>query len=176
MGLRGNRFVIGVASVAAVLIAGCAELLPAQARDAQVAGKTSLRPLLDPDSLAIPGTDTAEVVATIGEPTERATSQPPKRQRPGVVTTLMYDGLEVVVRELERPPRTFISSLVITSDDYATQLPIGVGSSREEIESVLGEPSESEGAEVVYTLTDSGDRCIVLYEGDVASRLTFHFN
>lgn len=160
--------------VAVVLTTGCAEIMPTEVRQVE-RGKISLRPLLDPDSIAIPGTGTTEVIDVLGAPTGSEEASPPPDQRPGTVTTLRYDGLEVVVRELEKPPRAFISDLVITSRDYATELPIGVGTERDDIERVLGEPSGTEGADATYELTDRGDRCIVTYEGDRATRLTFQF-
>jgi hypothetical protein len=172
---HGRRTVAVVAAVVAVLgLTGCAELRPTELNDIGDDG-ISLRPLLDPDSIAIPGTDSDDVIETLGEPTETTSRKPPENQRPGRVKTLRYDGLEVVVRELNKPRRRFISDLVITSDAYATRLPIGIGTPRAEIEEVLGPPSETEGQEAVYKLTDDGDRCIVTYEDGRAIRLTFQF-
>jgi hypothetical protein len=172
---RSERAVaILVTLLVALVLAGCAELTPTEL-DEVGNDKISLRPLLDPDAIAIPGTDSADVIAALGEPTETTSRRPPKHQRPGRVKILRYDGLEVVVRELNKPARRFISDLVITSDAYATTLPVGVGSRRADIEDVLGQPSETEGQEAVYELTDDGNRCIVAYENDRATRLTFQF-
>lgn len=179
-----------------MLLTGCAELTPTELRQIDRGG-TSLRPLLDPDSVAVPGTDSEDVVAVLGEPDDAEESKPPKRQRPGTVVTMRYDGLEIVVRELRKPTRAFISDMTVTSGEYVTNLPVGVGASRREIERVLGEPLETRdasdetptdagseasategagaGSEVVYALTDNGDRCIVTYEGGRATSLHFNF-
>jgi hypothetical protein len=165
---------IAVMAMAVLGLTGCADLTPTELN--QVGDdRISLRPLLDSDSIAIPGTDSRDVVEALGEPTETTSQRPPENQRPGRVKTLRYDGLEVVVRELNKPRRRFISDLVITSDAYATVLPISVGTPRGEIEEVLGSPSETEGSEAVYKLTDDGDRCIITYEDGRATRLTFQF-
>lgn len=179
-----------------VLLTGCAELAPTEVRQIERSG-TSLRPLLDPDSLAIPGTSSGDVVAVLGEPEDTEETRPPKGQRPGTVMTLRYDGVEIVVHELRRPTREFISEMTITSDEYVTSLPIRVGASRDDVEEVLGQPTTADddtaeaatdagseaatedaaaGSEVVYALTDDGDRCIVTYDGDRVTRMRFTFS
>ena len=179
-----------------VLLTGCAELAQTEVRRIERGG-TSLRPLLDPDSLAIPGTSSGDVVAVLGEPEDTEETRPPKGQRPGTVMTLRYDGVEIVVHELRRPTREFISEMTITSDEYVTSLPIRVGASRDDIEEVLGEPTTPDqdtaeaatdagseaatedaaaGSAVVYALTDDGDRCIVTYDGDRVTRMRFTFS
>ena len=60
----GHRLLVVVA-VLGVLTTGCAELTPTEVRQIERGG-TSLRPLLDPDSIAIPGTDSADVVEALG--------------------------------------------------------------------------------------------------------------
>lgn len=172
----GARWRAVALAVAVMLLSGCAGLLPADTQQVDVGSRVSLQPLLDTDAIAIPGIRATEVVDVVGEPSETVRRRPPKPERPGEVVILRYDGLEVVVRELERPPRAFISDLVLTSDDYATTLPVGVGSSRADIEDVLGEPSETEGDEAVYQLSERGDRIIVVYEGDRAARMAFQFS
>ena len=181
-----------------ILAAGCSELTPTEVRRIERSG-TSLRPLLDPDSIAIPGTDSADVIAALGEPDDSEEEEDPEEQQPGTVIIMRYEGLEIVVSELSEPPRAFISEMVITSPEYVTSLPFRVGASRAEIEEVLGEPAETEApaggseappessevptensagatrTEVVYALNDDGDRCIVTYDGDRASRLRFTF-
>lgn len=189
--MRRNRAgpqVLVLLALLSVLATGCAELTPTELRQIERSG-TSLRPLLDPDSLAIPGTNTDDVIEALGDPYEADESSPPQDQRPGTVITMRYEGLEIVVRELREPTREFISDITITSSEYATSLPFRVGASRGEIEEVLGEPAEARdgaessenagsptGTEVVYALTDDGDRCIVTYEGDRASRMRFTFS
>jgi hypothetical protein len=180
-----GRRLIAVLAVLGVLVAGCAELTPAELRRIERGG-TSLRPLLDPDSIAIPGTDSADIIAALGEPDETEEGEPPEGQRPGTVIAMRYDGLEIVVRELSEPARAFISDMTITSDEYVTSLPVRVGASRAEIEKALGEEAETgegvessesaSGTEVVYRLNDDGDRCIVTYEGERASRMRFTFS
>lgn len=189
--MRRNRAgpqVLVLLALLSVLATGCAELTPTELRQIERSG-TSLRPLLDPDSLAVPGTNTDDVIEALGDPYEADESSPPQDQRPGTVITMRYEGLEIVVRELREPTREFISDITITSSEYATSLPFRVGASRGEIEEVLGEPAEARdgaessenagsptGTEVVYALTDDGDRCIVTYEGDRASRMRFTFS
>lgn len=187
-------------AIIGMLVTGCAELTPTEVRRIERSG-TSLRPLLDPDSIAIPGTNSDDVVAALGEPDDIEEDEPPQRQRPGTVVTMRYEGLEIVVRELDEPSRAFISDIIITSPEYVTGLPFRVGASRAEIEEVLGEPTATEepaassegsegseaseasessarpaGGEVVYPLSDDGDRCIVTYEDDRASRVRFTFS
>lgn len=161
-------------ALAALLLAGCAELLPSSLRPVQ-GGQVSLRQLLDPDSLAILGLDTDDVIDALGQPDSSETRETPDGEQPGMITTMQYDGLEIVVNEIERPQRSFISELVISSDAYVTNLPVGVGASRADIEQALGEPSSAEGGEVVYALTDDGDTCVVTYEGDRATKMRFQF-
>lgn len=200
---RAGRRLLALLALLSILATGCAELTPTEMRQIERGG-TSLRDLLDPDSIAIPGTDSSDVVDALGEPAASEEAVPPKGQRPGTVITLRYDGLEVVVRELRKPARSFISDLTITDREYVTSLPVRVGASRDEIEGVLGEPREaadggggdstggdggdggaasegseaapSPGEEVVYALNDDGDRCIITYEGDRATRMHFTFS
>ncbi len=160
--------------LATVLLAGCAELMPTSVRPVQ-GGQVSLRELLDPDSLAIPGLDTEDVIEALGQPNSSETREAPDDEPAGTITTMRYDGLEVVVKEIERPLRSFIPELVISSRAYVTNLPVGVGSSRADIEEALGEPARDEDGEVVYQLSDDGDRAVVTYEGDRATQITFRF-
>jgi hypothetical protein len=182
-----------VLALLGMLATGCAELTPTEVRRIERSG-TSLRPLLDPDSVAIPGTDSADVIAALGEPDDTEEKDAPQGQQPGTVITMRYEGLEIVVSELQEPTRAFISDMIVTSPEYVTSLPFRIGASRAEIEEVLGEPAATEApaesaerpessesseratrTEVVYALNDDGDRCIVTYEGDRASRLRFVF-
>lgn len=157
-----------------VLAAGCGDITILDTR--QVGrGQVSLRPLLDADSLAIPGLTTSNVIEALGEPESTDTRRPPKDQRPGTVTVMRYEDLEIVVHELRNPRRAFISELVVSSRRYVTNLPVGVGATRGEIDQVLGEPSEIEGDQVTYPLTDDGSQAIVTYEGRRAARLLFRF-
>jgi hypothetical protein len=160
-----------------LLLAGCEDLAPLIDMEQPVEpGQVSLRPLLDADSLAVPGVGTDDVIDTLGEPASSETTEPPKDERPGTVSTLRYQGLDVVVHELEEPRRTFISDLVISSPAYLTALNVSVGASRAEVEQVLGAPSSAEGDEAVYDLSDAGDRCTVTYDGNRATRFAFHFS
>jgi len=183
-----GRRLVALLAVLGVLTTGCSQLTPTEVRQIERGG-TSLRPLLDPDSIAVPGTDSADIIAALGEPDETEESSPPEGQEPGTVITMRYEGLEIVVRELREPTRSFISDMTITNREYATSLPVRVGASRGDIEEVLGEPIETEdgvessestegtaGTEVVYALNDDGDRCVVTYEADRASRMRFTFS
>jgi hypothetical protein len=160
--------------VLAVLASGCAELLPASARDVGD-GQVSLRPLLDSDAVAIPGIDPAEVAAALGEPTSSEVRETTDDEPAGTVTTMQYDGLEIVVHEVEEPRRAFITDLVISTRTYVPSVPVTVGAARSDVERLLGEPSATEGRDVVYDLTDDGDRCIVTYDGDRAQQIAFQF-
>lgn len=157
-----------------VLLAGCGELIPLADRTVQ-RGDVSLRPLLDSDSLAVPGKDSSDVTGALGEPERTDSDKPPRDERPGDVITLHYDGLDVVVHELRKPRRTFISDLVISSSTYEMDLPIAVGASRDDIERALGPPASSQGDASTYQLTDAGDRCVVTYDGDRATELALHY-
>lgn len=163
-----------VLALVGILTAGCADLVPASNLDVG-RDQVSLRPLLDSDSVAIPGIDPADVTAALGEPTSSEVRERPDDQRAGIVTTMRYDGLEIVVHETEKPQRAFITDLVISSRTYVPSLPVTVGAERRDIERVLGEPSATEGGEVVYDLNDDGDRCVVTYNGDRAERVAFSF-
>lgn len=164
-----------VALACVLLVAGCGDL---PFGDAQPVGRNqiSVRPLLDPDSVAVPGTDAGTVVDVLGEPEATAKRRPPKDQRPGTVKALQYEDLEVVVYELNRPSRAFVSSMTVTSGRYVTNLPVGVGSTRSDIEQILGEPVEVEGDDATYALSNDGDQCVVTYDGTRASRMVFQFD
>jgi hypothetical protein len=174
----GARRWLGVTAVVVMMfLTGCEDLLPLVEIEPPVdPGQVSLRPLLDADSLALPGIDTAEVIDVIGEPVSTETAKPPKEERPGTVSTLHYDGLDVVVHELREPRRTFISDLVISSPAYLTELKVGVGASRADVEQAFGTPSSTEGPAAVYELSDGGDLCTVTYDGDRATEFAFHFS
>ncbi len=185
-----------------VLLSGCAEIMSLGRGGGSVGGgRVSLAPLLDPDSVAIPGTNAARVIEVLGEPQEMEKEDAPEPQQPGRAVTLRYDGLDVVVHELYQPSRNFIADMIVTSRSYRTELGIRVGDSRGEIEEVLGEPvpqddaeaddgdgsggddgseapSESEGDPAdrsVYELTDEGDTITVTYDGDRATELVYHY-
>lgn len=172
--LGSQRWLRHAVVVTAFLLAGCADILP-QAVEPVEPGQVSLRPLLDADSLAMPGIGKADVVDALGEPTSSDTKKPPEKERPGTISTLRYQGLKVVVHELDEPRRTFISDLVIRSPVYLTDLDVGVGASRADVEQVLGEPSSIEGDVAVYDLTDAGDQCTVTYDGNRATQFAFRF-
>ncbi len=172
--LSSRRWLGATVAVVVLLLVGCADIVPAADQPVEP-GRVSLRPLLDDDSLAVPGIDTADVVDTLGEPTSTDTKKPPKKERPGTVSTLRYQGLEIVVHELEEPSRTFISDLVVSSPVYLTDLDVSVGTSRAKVEQVLGTPSSREGDEAVYDLTEAGDQCTVTYDGNRAIRFAFRF-
>lgn len=163
-----------VLAVLAVLASGCSQLVPASTLDLE-RGQVSLRPLLDSDSVAIPGTGTSEITAALGEPASSEVTEASDDEPAGTVTTLQYDGLEIVVHELEEPQRAFISELVLSNRTYVPSVPVMVGARRDAVEELLGEPATIEGDEVVYELTDDGDRCIVTYDGNRAEQVTFRF-
>jgi hypothetical protein len=172
-----SRRWLGAAMIVVLLLAGCDDLAPVMEFEEPVEpGQVSLRPLLDSDSLAMPGVGTGDVIETLGEPASTETTEPPEDERPGTVSTLRYQGLDVVVHELEKPHRTFISDLVISSPMYLTVLDIGVGASRSEVEQVLGAPSSTDGDDAIYDLTDAGDHCTVTYDGNRATQFAFHFS
>lgn len=163
-----------VLALLAVLMSGCTQL--AQSANTEVKrGQVSLRPLLDSDALAIPGTGPDDVTAALGEPTSSEVSESADDEPDGTVTTMRYDGLEVVVHEIDKPKRSFISDLVISNRTYVPSLPIAVGTSRSDVEQVLGEPSETEDGDVAYDLSDNGDRCIVTYDGDRVEQVAFRY-
>lgn len=171
---RSRRWARWAVALCIVFVAGCGDISIIDTR--QVGrGQVSLRPLLDTDSLAVPGVDPSNVVDALGEPESTEERRPPKDQRPGTVTVMRYEELEIVVHELRRPPRSFISNLVISSGRYVTNLPVGVGATRTEIDQVLGQPSEVEGNQATYALTDDGSQVIVTYNGTRASRMLFQF-
>lgn len=186
-----------------VLLSGCAEIMSlGQGGSSVGGGRVSLAPLLDPDSVAIPGTNAARVIEVLGEPQEMEKEDAPEPQQPGRAVTLRYDGLDVVVHELYQPSRNFIADMIVTSRSYRTELGIRVGDSRGEIEEVLGEPVSQGDAEAgdggdgsdgddgseapsesggdpadrsVYELTDEGDTITVTYDGDRAIELVYHY-
>lgn len=189
-----------LACVLVVLLSGCAEVLSlGDGAAAGNGGRESLAPLLDPDSVAIPGTNAARVIEVLGEPEETAKQEAPKAQRPGRAVTLRYDGLDVVVHELYQPNRNFIADMIVTSRSYRTELGVRVGDTRGEVEEVLGEPLPDEDAQAsdgdvgdadgseatsepaepadrsVYALTDEGDTITVTYENDRAVELIYHY-
>lgn len=167
----------GFATLAAlvVLTSGCSQFVPASTLDLE-RGQVSLRPLLDSDSVAIPGTGTSEITAALGEPASSEVAETADDEPAGTITTMEYDGLEIVVHELEKPQRAFISELVLRDRTYVPSLPVMVGARRDDVEELLGQPATTEGDEVVYELTDDGDRCIVTYAGNRAERVTFQFS
>jgi hypothetical protein len=191
-----------LACALAVLLSGCAEVLSLSSGAGPGGdGRVSLAPLLDPDSVAIPGTNAARVIEVLGEPDEMEKQDAPEPQRPGRAVTLRYDGLDVVVHELYQPSRNFIADMIVASRSYRTALGIRVGDSRGEIEEVLGEPLPPEDAQLsgdgdgsgddsgseassepaepgnrsVYELTDQGDTITVTYDGDRAVELVYHY-
>lgn len=190
-----------LACALAVLLSGCAEVLSlGSGAGPGGGGRVSLEPLLDPDSVAIPGTNAARVIEVLGEPDEMEKQDAPEPQRPGRAVTLSYDGLDVVVHELYQPSRNFIADMIVTSRSYRTALGIRVGDSRGEIEEVLGQPLRAEDAQSgdgdgsgddsgseassepaepanrsMYELTDQGDTITVTYDGDRAVELVYHY-
>ena len=185
---------LALACVLVVLLSGCAEVMSLGPGASGGSGRVSLAPLLDPDSVAIPGTNAARVIEVLGEPAEMEKEDAPKPRQPGRAVTLHYDGLDVVVHELYKPSRNFIADMVVTSRSYRTELGVRVGDTRGEIEEVLGEPLPEEdeqsdggnGSEApsepeepadqsVYELTDEGDTITVTYDGNRATELVYHY-
>jgi hypothetical protein len=186
-----------IAGALVVLLGGCADLM-SLGQGSGGGGRVSLAPLLDPDSVAIPGTNGARVIDVLGEPEQLDREDAPEDRLPGRELTLHYDGLVVVVHELYQPQRSFIADMILTSRDYRTELGIRVGDSRREIEGVLGEPLPEEdeqaaagdgdtaGSEApsesldpdersMYELTDQGDTITVTYDGNRATEIVYHY-
>ena len=170
---RSPRWAWAIA-VCLVLAAGCGDITFIDTQRVG-RGQVSLRPLLDADSLAIPGLDTSNVIAALGEPVSTRERRPPKDQRPGTVTVMRYEDLRIVVHELRRPSRGFISKLTISSGRYVTNLPFGVGATRSDVEEALGQPSSVDGDTATYPLSQDGDRCVVTYDSRRATKLVFEF-
>lgn len=72
----------------------------------------------------------------LGEPDRRSFTKPPENDFPN--TEYHYDGLRIVFSMRGRSALTFF----VTSDKYRLRSGIGVGSSRQDIESTLGPASE----------------------------------
>ncbi|CAN5921709.1 hypothetical protein BH23ACT10_BH23ACT10_14750 [soil metagenome] len=159
----------------AALTTGCTQLAQSASTDVK-RGQVSLRPLLDSDALAIPGAGPDDVTAVLGEPTSSEVAEKSDDEPDGTVTTMRYDGLEVVVHEIDKPKRSFISDLVISNRAYVPSLPVTVGISRRDVEQVLGEPPETEDGDVAYDLSDDGDLCIVTYDGNKVAQVAFRFS
>lgn len=193
-----------VAGALVVLLGGCADVMAlGQGSAGGGGGRVSLAPLLDPDSVAIPGTNGARVIEVLGEPEQIDREDAPEERRPGRELTLHYEGLDVVVHELYQPQRSFIADMILTSRDYRTELGIRVGDSRREIEGVLGEPLPEEDeqqllgdepadggsgaasdaptepvdpeARSIYALTDQGDTITVTYDGNRSTEIVYHY-
>lgn len=163
-----------VFALIAMLTSGC-ELIPSSTQEVG-RGQVSLRPLLDSDSVAIPGTGPADVIAALGEPTSSEVADAPEDDGPGTVTTMRYDGLHVVVYEITSPERAYISDLVISNRTYVPSVPVTVGTPRSDVERLLGEPFDTQGSTAYYDLTDDDDRCVVTYNGDRAQVIAFRFS
>lgn len=163
-----------VLALLAVLMSGCTQLARSTSRDVK-RGQVSLQPLLDSDALAIPGTGPDDVTAALGEPTSSEVAETSDEEPDGTVTTMRYDGLEIVVHEVDNPKRSFISDLVISNRTYVPTLPVTVGTTRRDVQRVLGEPSETADGDVAYDLSDDGDRCIVTYEGNRVAQVAFRY-
>ena len=86
----------------------------------------------------------------LGEPQRRSLEQAPGNDYRN--SAFHYEGLRVVFSMFGRSAITF----VVTSDSYRLRSGVGVGSSRQEIESTFGPPTEirsDESVELVYLLT-----------------------
>lgn len=90
--------------------------------------------------------------------------------------TLYYTGLYIQVYDVTASDQSLIQHMEVTSQDFATEEGITVGTSRAEVEQKLGQPDEKEGDMYVYNLgTETPNQLRIPFENNQVSRLSWSF-
>jgi len=101
-----------------------------------------------------------ELVQRLGAPQQVRTDPTRNAYQPDQVDTLhtlTYRGIEALVYDVSRSPKTFLIRLSLTNDRYATPEGLRVGDSRNRVLELVGPPtkrSSSDGA-LIYAEDDS---------------------
>jgi hypothetical protein len=74
------------------------------------------------------------------------------------ISELAYDGLSLKILKVNSPPyREFIYQITVTSDRYKMLWNLNVGSPRQEVRRLLGDPSRFEALKDFYQVVHSGN-------------------
>ena len=101
--------------------------------------------------------DRLAVLGRLNRPRRVERTPQPNRHDPtqtDTVRTLHYDGLDVEVYEVSASGKELASKLEVTSSAYETADGLRVGSTHEEVERALGEPTEVDDGALVYQSDD----------------------
>lgn len=104
---------------------------------------------LDQDRLA--------VLDRLNQPRRVERTPEPNRHDPSqtdTIRTLHYDGLDIEIYEVSASGKELASRLAVTGSGYETADGLHVGSTREQVEEALGEPTEVDDGALVYESDD----------------------
>ena len=170
-----KRFLL---SLSLLFLASCGRL-PNDSQTAQAV--TPLTPLATIVREATEGEeshDLAELVTKLGTPRLVETVSYPNKYEPGQtdgISTLHYDGLNVMVYEAYALSKVFIISLKVSSDAYVSPEGVRVGDRAVELERKFGRTLQVEGDERTYALGDFGNTVKARLEDGLIHELTWQF-
>lgn len=119
-----------------------------------------------------------EIVKNLGDPLSVTSRDVQNRHNPeqtDYVYELFYDGLTVTIYRVSDTGQEFVTDLCVTSDRYPLNWGLTVGAAREQIVTVLGEPSDATNDRCRYETPDVPSSVTFLLHGDRVQRIDWHF-
>ena len=139
------------------------------AEAAETQGAAEVRPGVRIDRILRASGDLSQLLPVLRAPRSARAEPVRNRHVPGQidsVRTWQYDGLELDIYEAA-DGRSLLQRLAVTSGTYGTSDGLSVGETRDDLESVLGAPASSGGAEATYRVGGELPTVVrVVYEPD----------
>lgn len=139
----------------------------------------SLQEIIDAGISRPPGADELDVLDRMNEPPHEETEARQNRHDPSqtdTLRTLHYAGLTLVVYEVTESGRELLQNLTVSGEGYRTAEGIGVGSTRQEVESAMGQPDRRENGAYVYEPENAAPSPLfVRFEGDRVAEMEWSF-
>lgn len=159
-----------------MLLGSCNTNLPQVDKPLQEQG--SLQSLFKLSAKTSTQLDNAAVIALFGQPLQVETFPFPNHHVLGQIDTISiydYEGLTFSVYTISASGQAFITDMTVSLPTYTTAIGLRVGSSRAEVENLIGQPKSEKSDEVSYQLSEANDLLVIVYKNDKISKMLWKF-
>lgn len=111
------------------------------------------------------GETLAEIITNLGTPQSFKTEKVKNTHNPDQIDEvyeLLYDGLFIEIYKVTETNKEFVTALSVTDDKYKMKWGLNIGSSRNQVKNVLGNPSEEKNNVYIYK-TDEAPSYVSFY-------------